>query len=74
MQRRQHVPIPVVGKEEWGSVGGAEEGEGVQRRHAGSSAIDWPTGVSKHCRSRPPITQRTLSSGEMCPSGSHRRN
>lgn len=47
---------------------------GGKRRHAGSSAIDWPTGVSKHCRSRPPITQHTLNSSEMCPSGSHRSN
>lgn len=53
---------------------GVGVGGGFERRHAGSSAIDWPTGVSKHCRSRPPITQHTPSSSEMCPSGTYHRN
>lgn len=58
----------------WSGVGGGGRGGGgAQRRHPGSEAIDWPTGVSKHCCSRPPITQHTLSSSEMCPSGTHRR-
>lgn len=68
MQARLHVPSHLErcwwGWEGWG---------GAQRRHPGSEAIDWPTGVSKHCCSRPPITQHTLSSSEMCPSGTHRR-
>lgn len=45
----------------------------LQRRHPGSEAIDWPTGVSKHCCSRSPITQHALCSSEMCPTGTHRR-
>lgn len=68
MQQRLHVPVPLGAAAGGGAVWGSE------RRHAGSSAIDWPTGVSKHCRSRPPITQHTRSSSEMCPSGSHRRS
>lgn len=45
----------------------------LQRRHPGSEAIDWPTGVSKHCCSRSPITQHALCSSKMCPTGTHRR-
>lgn len=45
----------------------------TQRRHPGSEAIDWPTGVSKHCCSRSPITQHTLCSNKMCPSGTYHR-
>lgn len=64
MQAKLRVPSHLERCWGWG---------GAQRRHPGSEAIDWPTGVSKHCCSRPPITQHTLSSSEMCPSGTHRR-